>query len=65
MIRKTSGEKNNAVGITTKLLTTASGVKFGKSAGNALFLDPESTSPFEMYQYLFNTTDEDVEKLLM
>ena len=65
MIRKTSGEKNKAVGITTKLLTTASGEKFGKSAGNALFLDPESTPPFEMYQHLFNTADEDVEKLLM
>ena len=65
MIRKTSGEKSDAVGITTKLLTTSSGVKFGKSAGNALFLDPSLTSPFELYQYLFNTPDEDVEKQLL
>ena len=64
IIRKTVGEKNQAVGITTNLLTTASGVKFGKSVGNAIWLDPKMTSPFNLYQYLFNTADTDIEKLM-
>ena len=38
------------VGFTTPLLTTASGEKFGKSAGNAVWLDREMTSCFELYQ---------------
>lgn len=37
------------IGLTTPLLTTSSGEKFGKSAGNAVWLDPESTSPFKLY----------------
>ena len=37
-------------GVTVPLLTTASGEKFGKSAGNAIWLDKESTSVFELYQ---------------
>lgn len=39
-----------AFGVTMPLLTTASGEKFGKSAGNAVWLDPAMTSPFEFYQ---------------
>jgi tyrosyl-tRNA synthetase len=40
-------------------------VKFGKSTGGgALWLDPTKTKPFDMYQYLINTPDEDVEKLI-
>lgn len=39
-----------AFGFTTPLLTTASGEKFGKSAGNAVWLDPELTSVFDFYQ---------------
>lgn len=39
-----------AYGLTMPLLTTASGEKFGKSAGNAVWLDPSMTSPFEFYQ---------------
>ena len=64
IIRKKIGDKNNAVGITTKLLTTSSGKKFGKSEGNALFLDKNITSPFEIHQYILNTPDKDVSKLL-
>ncbi len=64
IIRKTIGDDHTAVGLTTKLLTTSSGEKFGKSAGNALFISKELTSPFEIYQYLLNTTDTDVERLL-
>jgi tyrosyl-tRNA synthetase len=37
-------------GLTTPLLTTASGEKFGKSAGNAVWLDPEMLSSFDLYQ---------------
>ena len=39
-----------AYGITTPLLTTSSGEKFGKSAGNAIWLDPSLTSIFDFYQ---------------
>ena len=37
------------IGLTVPLLTTASGEKFGKSAGNAIWLDPKMTSPFDLY----------------
>ena len=46
--------------LTVPLITTSSGAKFGKSEGNALWLDPEMTSPYEMYQYWINTDDRDV-----
>lgn len=39
-----------AYGVTMPLLTTASGEKFGKSAGNAIWLDAAMTSPFALYQ---------------
>ncbi|WKX02692.1 tyrosine--tRNA ligase [Candidatus Mycoplasma mahonii] len=65
VIRKSHGEAMNAVGITTKLLTTYTGEKFGKSAGNALFLDKNMTSPFEIYQYLLNISDSDVKRMLL
>ncbi|KAG5653986.1 hypothetical protein H0H81_008568 [Sphagnurus paluster] len=53
-----------AFGITTPLLTTASGEKFGKSAGNAVWLDPDMTSVFDFYQYFVKVDDADVEKYL-
>lgn len=46
------------------LITTDSGDKYGKSAQNAVWLNPERTSPFELYQFLIRTEDADVEKLL-
>lgn len=46
------------------LLLTKSGAKFGKSEGNALFLNSEKTPLKEIYQYLYNTADEDLEKYL-
>jgi tyrosyl-tRNA synthetase len=51
-------------GITLPLLTTSSGEKFGKSMGNAVWLSPDKTSPYALYQYLFNTADPDVERML-
>lgn len=51
-------------GFTVPLLTTSSGQKFGKSAGNAIWLDDEQTSTFELYKYFLGTADADVEKYL-
>lgn len=51
-------------GITVPLLTTPSGQKFGKSAGNAVFIRSSLTSPFQMFQYFINVPDEMVAKLL-
>lgn len=42
-------EEHTPMGLTVPLLTTASGEKFGKSAGNAVWLDAEMTSPFDLY----------------
>ena len=54
-----------AFGLTWPLLTTASGAKFGKSAGNAVWLDPTLTSPYAYYQYWINAADDDVERFLL
>ncbi|KAI9778631.1 MAG: tyrosyl-tRNA synthetase [Candelina submexicana] len=51
-------------GITVPLLTTASGEKFGKSAGNAIWLDKEMTSSFDLYQFFLRSADADVERYL-
>ena len=51
-------------GLTIPLITDASGKKFGKSEGNAIWLDPKKNSPYFVYQYFMNTTDQDVAKYL-
>ncbi|KAH0076294.1 tyrosyl-tRNA synthetase, partial [Aureobasidium melanogenum] len=51
-------------GLTVPLLTTAAGAKFGKSAGNAIWLDKTMTSPFELYGFLVGSADADVERYL-
>jgi tyrosyl-tRNA synthetase len=51
-------------GFTVPLLTTSSGQKFGKSAGNAIWLDSQMTSSFDLYGYLLRTSDADVGKYL-
>lgn len=56
LIRKKLGKE--AYGFTMPLITTKNGEKFGKSEGNALWLDKNKTSPYDMYQYLVNTEDE-------
>ena len=58
--------KNNTAvyGLTNKLLTKSDGKKMGKTAGGALWLDAEKTSPYEFYQYWRNVDDADVEKCL-
>jgi tyrosyl-tRNA synthetase len=50
--------------LTYPLLLTSAGAKFGKSAGNAVWLDPELTSPYQFYQFWINADDRDVGKLL-
>mgnify|MGYP003315206971 FL=1 len=46
--------------ITYPLVTTSDGTKFGKSMGNAVWLDPAQTSPYRFYQFWLNVTDDDV-----
>ncbi len=53
-----------AYGLTLPLVTTSSGEKFGKSAGNALWLDPARTTPWDFYQYLVRQEDQDVDRFL-
>lgn len=47
---KASKDQDAAYGMTVPLLTTPSGEKFGKSAGNAVWIDPSLTKPYELYQ---------------
>lgn len=56
--------KEHFFGITTPLLTAPNGDKLGKSEGNALWLNPDKTSPFELYQFFFRLPDTEVEKYL-
>ena len=62
LIRKKLGKDAHAMTIT--LLTDSQGKKMGKTAGNAVWLDPNKTSPFEFYQYWRNVGDADVMKCL-
>lgn len=57
LIRRTRGA--TAHGLTVPLVTTSTGEKFGKSAGNAVWLDPAKTSPYAFYQYWLNVPDAD------
>ena len=52
------------VGFTVPLLTDSAGNKFGKSAGNAMWLDPFMTNSFDLYGYFMRRPDNEVEKLL-
>jgi len=58
LIRRVHGVK--AHGLVFPLLVSASGVKYGKSEGNAVWLDPKMTSPYRFYQYWLNMDDRDV-----
>ncbi|WBW50457.1 tyrosine--tRNA ligase [Peptoniphilus equinus] len=57
-------EQDKVYSMTFKLLTTANGVKMGKTMSGAIWLDKDKTSPYEMYQYLRNCDDRDVIKFL-
>ncbi|XP_017045201.1 tyrosine--tRNA ligase, mitochondrial [Drosophila ficusphila] len=56
--------KREVFGLTLPLVTTEEGDKFGKSAGNAVWLDGDKTSPFALYQFFLRMPDSEVEKLL-
>ena len=62
LIRKKLGKDAHAMTIT--LLTDSNGKKMGKTAGNAVWLDPNKTSPFDFYQYWRNVDDADVLKCI-
>lgn len=62
LVRRKDGRE--AYALTCPLVTDASGKKFGKSEGNAVWLDPQKTSPFAFYQFWINQPDEVVEKYL-
>ena len=57
-------EEDKVYAMTFKLLTTAAGTKMGKTEAGTIWLDPEKTSPYELYQYMRNVDDRDVEKFL-
>lgn len=63
-IRRTEGSEAKAFGLTIPLMLKSDGTKFGKSAGNAIWLDPEKTTPYEFYQFWLNQQDDDVVKFL-
>lgn len=63
-IRRMEGPEAEAYGLTIPLMTKSDGTKFGKSAGNAVWLDPEKTSPYEFYQFWLNQQDDDIVKFL-
>ena len=60
LIRKTEGENAKAYCLTFPLLLKPDGTKFGKTAGGAVWLDPELTSPYKFYQFWLNVSDEEV-----
>jgi tyrosyl-tRNA synthetase len=62
LIRKLRAKK--AHGLVMPLVTTVSGVKFGKTEAGAVWLDPARTSPYEFYQFWLNTDDRDAIKYL-
>lgn len=64
LIRKKAGSEAKAFGLTIPLMLKADGTKFGKTAGGAVWLDPNKTTPFEFYQFWANTDDRDVIKYL-
>lgn len=57
-------EQATAFGLTFKLLTTTEGIKMGKTAKGALWLDSNKTSPYEFYQYFRNIADADVRNVM-
>lgn len=64
-LRRTSEEaKDNCEVFSIKLITDSQGKKFGKSESGALYLDESLTSPYHIYQYFMNVSDDDVNKYL-
>ena len=64
LIRKVEGAEARAYGLTIPLMLKSDGTKFGKSAGGAVWLDQEKTTPYEFYQFWLNQDDRDVIKYI-
>ncbi|KJE96358.1 tyrosyl-tRNA synthetase [Capsaspora owczarzaki ATCC 30864] len=62
LIRKVTGKE--AHGVTMPLVTTSTGEKFGKSMGNAVWMDAAKTTPFEWYQFFLRSEDSQAERYL-
>lgn len=62
LVRKVEGRSVHAIG--TPLITNSDGTKFGKSEGNAVWLDAAMTTPYAMFQFWLNTSDADVAERL-
>ncbi|WP_368652347.1 tyrosine--tRNA ligase [Ornithinibacillus sp. 4-3] len=62
--RENQEEEIQVFGLTVPLITKADGTKFGKTAGGAVWLDKEKTTPYEFYQFWINTDDRDVIKFI-
>lgn len=60
LIRKKKGADTKVYGLTMPLITKADGTKFGKSESGTVWLAPEKTSPYALYQFLLNTEDSKV-----
>lgn len=63
LIRKTLGV-TDVSGVTTPLVTKSDGTKFGKSESGTIWLDNDKTTEYELYQFFFNSSDEDVIKYI-
>ncbi|MBF6979261.1 tyrosine--tRNA ligase [Aerococcaceae bacterium zg-BR22] len=63
-IRRTQGHEEEVYGLTIPLMLKSDGTKFGKTAGGAVWLDAEKTTPYEFYQFWLNQADDDVVKFL-
>ncbi|MFT8661109.1 tyrosine--tRNA ligase, partial [Liquorilactobacillus ghanensis] len=64
MIHKLEGNQAQVYALTVPLMLKADGTKFGKTAGGAIWLDAEKTTPYEFYQFWLNQDDRDVIKYL-
>ena len=63
LVRRCTGDTVH--GLTAPLIVRSDGTKFGKSEGQNLWLSPERTSPYQLYQYFLNAADDDVLPLLL
>ncbi|MDR0899312.1 MAG: tyrosine--tRNA ligase [Lactobacillaceae bacterium] len=64
LIHKSEGSTAKAFGLTAPLLLKSDGTKFGKSEGGTVWLDEKLTSPYQLYQFFLNQSDDDVIRLL-
>lgn len=64
LIRKIEGPEAKVYALTMPLVLKSDGTKFGKTESGAVWLDPEKTTPYEMYQFFLNTADDDAVRFL-